>query len=142
LYPDWEHGVGLLLHAGGISIGGGCEEGRARDGGRRLLALVPHQDEAGGVNDKELTTDKIKTSEIMTANEFFKSLIGFDISEARKRLGYWWRSESCRVNGSTGYYVFERAAGGQVALRTEKNVVVSEHHNIMAEIYQKNDLKQ
>lgn len=78
----------------------------------------------------------------MTANGFFKSLIGFDISEARKRLGYWWRSESCRVNGSTGYYVFERAAGGQVALRTEKNLVVSEHHNIMAEIYQKNDLKQ
>jgi hypothetical protein len=51
LYPDWEHDVGLLLHAGGLSIGGGCEEGRARNGGQRLLALVPHQDEAGGVND-------------------------------------------------------------------------------------------
>lgn len=77
----------------------------------------------------------------MTAKEFFKSLIGLEISEVRKRLGYWWRGESCRVNGSTGYYVFERSAGGQVALHTEKNVVVSEYHNIMAEIYQKNDLK-
>lgn len=77
----------------------------------------------------------------MTAKEFFESLIGLDISEAEKRLGYWWRGESCRVNGSTGHYVFERSAGGQVALRTEKNVVVSERHNIMAEIYQKRDLE-
>lgn len=77
----------------------------------------------------------------MTAKEFFESLVGLDISEARKKLGYWWCGASCRVNGSTGHYVFERAAGGQVALRTEKNVVVSEHHNILAEIYQKRDLE-
>ena len=77
----------------------------------------------------------------MTAKEFFESLIGLDISEARKRLGYWWRLESCRVNCQTGYYVFDRPAGGQVALRTENNAVVSEHHNIAAEIYQKRDLE-
>lgn len=77
----------------------------------------------------------------MTANEFFKSLIGLDISEASKKLGYWWRLESCRVNSPTGYYVYERAAGGQVALRTEDNTVVSEEHNITAEIYKKNDLR-
>lgn len=76
----------------------------------------------------------------MTAKEFFESLIGLDISEARKKLGYWWRLESYRVNWQTGYYVFDRSAGGQVALRTENNTVVSEHHNIAAEIYQKNDL--
>ncbi len=78
----------------------------------------------------------------MTANEFFKSLVGLEFSEARKRLGYWWLCTSCHCYAPfAGTYEFERAAGGQVALRTEKNVVVSEHHNTMAEIYQKNDLK-
>lgn len=79
----------------------------------------------------------------MTANEFFKSLIGLDFSEAKKRLGYWWLCTSSHCYAPfTGTYEFERAAGGFVALHIRENVVVSERHNIMAEIYQKNDLKQ
>ena len=77
----------------------------------------------------------------MTAKEFFKSLIGLDISEARKRLGYWWRGASCWINCGFGCYTFDRAAGGRVELHTENNTVVSEYHNFMAEIYQKNDLE-
>ena len=77
----------------------------------------------------------------MTAKEFFKSLIGLDISEARKRLGYWWRGASYWINCGFGCYTFERAAGGWVELHTENNTVVSEHHNIVAEIYQKRDLE-
>ena len=77
----------------------------------------------------------------MTANEFFKSLIGLDITEARKKLGYWWVLETYHVDFRGGLYVFERAAGGQVAVRTENNIIKSESHNILAEIYQKRDLK-
>ena len=76
----------------------------------------------------------------MTANEFFKSLIGLDITEASKKLGYWWVLTSSQVNPPVGLYVFERAAGGQVAVRTENNIITSERHNILAEIYQKRDL--
>lgn len=71
---------------------------------------------------------------------FFKTLIGLDIEEACKRLGYWWRLDSCHVNSNIGWYAFERAAGGYVELKTENNIVKSEHHNRMAEIYQKRDL--
>lgn len=76
----------------------------------------------------------------MTANEFFKSLVGLDITEARKKLGHWWVCCSCHVNWGYGSYHFERAAGGRVELNTENNIVTGEYHNFMAEIYQKRDL--
>lgn len=80
----------------------------------------------------------------MTAQEFFKTLIGLTIEEACKKLGYWWRLDYCHVNSIYGWYHFERAAGGRVELHTEFkegcNRVVSENHNYMAEIYQKRDL--
>lgn len=80
----------------------------------------------------------------MTAKEFFKSLIGLDISEASKKLGYWWVCNHNWLNWPYGSYSFERAAGGRVELYTEfkggRNEVVREYHNHMAEIYQKNDL--
>lgn len=76
----------------------------------------------------------------MMANEFFKSLVGLDITEASKKLGYWWRCTFSNVNVSFGSYHFERAAGGRVELHTENNTVTGEHHNLMAEIYQKMDL--
>ena len=78
----------------------------------------------------------------MTAKEFFESLIGLDISEARKRLGFWWSGEYANLSlDGSAYYGFYRSAGGRVELHTENNTVVSEHHNAIAEIYQKNDLK-
>lgn len=61
--------------------------------------------------------------------DYFESLIGLEISEARKRLGYWWRC----TGSHWPLYQFKRAAGGYVQLHTnEKNIVVSEHHNGMA----------
>ena len=77
----------------------------------------------------------------MTANEFFKSLVGLDITEARKKLGYWWVLETYQVDFRSGLSDIERADGGQVAVRTENNVIKSESHNIAAEIYQKRDLE-
>lgn len=76
----------------------------------------------------------------MTPKEFFNSLIGLTIEEACKKLGYWWRLDYCHCNAYCGWYNFDRAAGGRVELRTEHNKVVSENHNLMAEIYQKRDL--
>lgn len=82
----------------------------------------------------------------MTVKEFFSSLIGLTIEEASKRLGYWWVCMGNHINAwdRTGNYTFERPAGGWVELNTEfkngRNEVVSEHHNRMAEFYQKRDL--
>ncbi len=74
----------------------------------------------------------------MTSKEFFESMIGLDISKARERLGYWWVCEYSHLrNDGSAHYGFYRAAGGRIELHTEHNVVVSEHHNGMAEIYQK-----
>lgn len=71
----------------------------------------------------------------MIAKVFFKSLIGLDISEAKRRLGYWWRCTYSHVNVPVGSYHFERGAGGRVELQTENNVVTSEWHNDYAELY-------
>ncbi len=66
----------------------------------------------------------------------FKKLIGLDIQEARKKIGYWWV-------GTGPYwpkYAFERSAGARLELTTNnENVVVQEWHNHMAEIYTKDE---
>lgn len=77
----------------------------------------------------------------MSAKEFFKSLIGLDIEEARKKLGYWWVCTHSSINFTTGFYNFERAAGGYLELRTKNGKVTMEHHNGLAEIYQKRDIQ-
>lgn len=63
----------------------------------------------------------------------YKELIGLEIGEAKKELGYWWRSDHCRVVPPYGFYIFRREPGGFIELRTQKNVVTSEHHNSMAD---------
>ena len=77
----------------------------------------------------------------MDAIEFFRSLVGLDISEAKKKLGYWWVCEACQTNPPLAWYHFYRAAGGQVVLHTENNIVKSQLHNRMALVYQERDLK-
>lgn len=74
--------------------------------------------------------------------QFFKSLIGLEIDDALKKLGYWWTLENCNVNvwSGKGSYYFYRAAGGRLELITKDNFVINEYHNFYAEFLQKNDL--
>jgi hypothetical protein len=66
----------------------------------------------------------------------FSKLIGLDIKEARKKIGEWWVCSGPHWPN----YTFERAAGARLELTTdEKNVVVQEWHNYMAEVYTKNE---
>lgn len=66
----------------------------------------------------------------------FNKLIGLDIDEARKKIGEWWVCSGPHWP----LYQFERAAGAVLQLRAnEKNVVVSEHHNRMAEFYTRHE---
>ena len=58
-------------------------------------------------------------------NNTASQLIGLEISEARKRLGYWWvlTNQHCSSTGS--HYSFVRAGVGRIMLFTnEKNIVV------------------
>lgn len=72
--------------------------------------------------------------------QFFNSLIGLEIHDALKKLGYWWVLENCHVNAWRGSYSFYRAAGGRLELITKDNFVINEWHNFYAEHWQKNDL--
>lgn len=63
----------------------------------------------------------------------FGKLIGMTIGDAEKLLGYWWALSSVHLNSCCGSYTFKRAPCGHIELRTENNVVVSEHHNGYAE---------
>lgn len=72
--------------------------------------------------------------------KFFSGLIGLDITKAREKLGYWWICTNCTINSHIGFYAFERAAGGKIELQTDNNIVISEHHNGLAEMYQKRDI--
>lgn len=77
----------------------------------------------------------------MEAKQFFKGLIGLDIAEARRKLGYWWVCTHSSNNYPIGFNTFERAAGGYLELRTQNGKVTMEHHNGLAEIYQKRDIQ-
>ena len=68
----------------------------------------------------------------------YKELVGLEISDARKKLGYWWRCCHCDVNIHLGHYNFERSPCARIELKTKKNVVVSEFHNGYAEFLLKN----
>lgn len=63
----------------------------------------------------------------------YKELIGLDIREAKKQLGYWWRCDQCQLIPPYGSYIFRREPGGFIELNTNTNVVTSEHHNSMAD---------
>lgn len=69
----------------------------------------------------------------------YKELIGTEITQARKKLGYWWICTHCHVNYSYGWYTFERAPTGRVELQTKDNVVISEQHSAYAEMLLKRD---
>lgn len=50
-----------------------------------------------------------------------KDLIGKEISEARKTLGYWWVISGQQVNEwGIGFYAFTRAGKGRVELCTDE----------------------
>ena len=58
-------------------------------------------------------------------NNSASQLIGLDISEARKMLGYWWVLENQHVSSYGSQYTFGRAGVGKITLYTnEKNIVV------------------
>ena len=52
-----------------------------------------------------------------------KELIGFDISEAHKKLTPWWILEHQFVTDSLGHYFFVRAIKGGLDLYTENNII-------------------
>ena len=57
--------------------------------------------------------------------ELQKSLIGLEISSAKKTLGYWWILESYFLNNQGGYYCFSRSGKGKIRLKTDrKNIVI------------------
>ena len=64
----------------------------------------------------------------------FKKLLGLNITEAAKKLGYWWRCDYASVNYPVGSYIFRREPCGYIELNTEGNIVVSEHHNGATEL--------
>lgn len=72
----------------------------------------------------------------------YSELIGMEISQVRRKLGYWWICTSCHLvtQCRIGTYSFERAAGAWIELRTENNLVVSETHNFYAEHLLKREL--
>ena len=56
--------------------------------------------------------------------EMQKSLIGLEISDAKKMLGYWWILESYFLNNQGGYYCFARSGKGKIQLKTDKKNIV------------------
>ena len=71
---------------------------------------------------------------------FFDSLVGMNIDDACKKLGYWWVCINCHVTTTDGWYLFERAAGGRVELHTKNNIVSSEYHNKNASLFAERDI--
>ena len=69
------------------------------------------------------------------ANNTASRLIGLEISEAAKMLGYWWVLENQNIGSSGSQYNFTRAGAGKVTLYTnEKNIVVkTSANNILSE---------
>lgn len=63
----------------------------------------------------------------------YKELIGQPIEKCRQMLGWWWVLTHCDPIRST--YVFERAASARIEVQTKDNIVKSESHNQLAEIY-------
>ena len=58
--------------------------------------------------------------------EIQKSLIGLEISNAKKLLGYWWILESSFLSSQGGYYCFSRSGKGKIQLKTDrKNIVIN-----------------
>ena len=77
---------------------------------------------------------KHETLKIKDECGIFKSLIGLDIKDAENKLGYWWILSNVVINGTTGFYIFNREPSGFVELRTDNNIVVTEYHNGAAEL--------
>ena len=57
--------------------------------------------------------------------EIQKSLIGLEISNAKKLLGYWWILDSYSLNNQGGYtYWLARSGKGKIRLNTDINNIV------------------
>ena len=68
----------------------------------------------------------------------YKELVGLELSEVCKKLGYWWRCASSSHNTVVGFYTFERVPFGHLELRTDRNnIVTHEHHSKLSERYLK-----
>lgn len=71
----------------------------------------------------------------------YEELIGTPIEKIREKLGYWWICTNSHIVSNTGIYTFNRSAGGFLEVRTEHNMIISEHHNDMAELMLRRDNK-
>lgn len=72
--------------------------------------------------------DKFREHEIYISskNELRdEDLIGLNISDAKKKLGYWYVLEGQHLNSNVGIYQFKRAPGHHVEIHTENNIVTS-----------------
>ena len=64
----------------------------------------------------EISNDKL---------EIQKSLIGLEITNAKKLLGYWWILDSYSLNNQGGYsYLLARSGKGKIRLNTDINNIV------------------
>ena len=59
-------------------------------------------------------------------DELRNTFCGMDISDAKKKLGYWWTLDTQNVNSITrvGSYVFSRKGQGAIKFTTEDNIIV------------------
>ena len=65
----------------------------------------------------------------------YKELIGQPIEKCCQMLGGWWVLAHCDPDPIRSTYIFERAAGARIEVQTKGNIVKSECHNQLAEIY-------
>lgn len=59
-------------------------------------------------------------------DELRKTFCGMDISDAKKKLGYWWTLDTQNVNSFTciGSYVFFHKGQGAIKFTTKNNIIV------------------
>lgn len=68
----------------------------------------------------------IGTSGVDVDNELRDTFCGMDISDAKRKLGYWWTLDTQNVNPFTrvGTYVFSRKGRGTIKFTTEDSIIV------------------
>lgn len=54
-----------------------------------------------------------------------ENLLGLTLSEAEKKLGYWWVLDSAYANWPIGMYRYRKAPNKYIELRTDSNNIVT-----------------
>ena len=72
--------------------------------------------------EEDSITDIARKYHNLDNERSYDELVGLDISDARKKLGYWWRldRQDVRVGSDTHTYTFERPGVGTITLTTDK----------------------